>query len=213
MTYLAQYLGLFLVRLLETEVLQHHRIRFTFLSDQRLHFCHLLPSSFTHFFQTRTGNMHWHGWKRKLSGGGGAECTGGDERVRCIYHTRPGMRQNDRFITTILFSWSREAKIEIEFEIQSIGQPYCIGAFQKALGAPARPFYLSFCVILSFFYENLSVTQGSSQIRLSRLTRNPLCFLKLGHTTEAEKTVNRKAFEMLSSNQNMLLSSEIWLCS
>ena len=48
-TYLAQYLHLYQVRLLETKVFSHHRIRFTFLPDQRLHFCHLLPSSSTRF--------------------------------------------------------------------------------------------------------------------------------------------------------------------
>ena len=31
--------------------------------------------------------------------------------------------QNDRFITIILFSWLREAKIEIKSEIQLIAQP------------------------------------------------------------------------------------------
>ena len=103
-TYLAQYLCLFQVRLLETEVFPHHRIHFTSLRDLRLPFCHLWPSSSARVFQTPTGNMHQHGWKRKFSGGWGAECTGRDGRVCCIYHKRHGVWQNDCFITIILFS-------------------------------------------------------------------------------------------------------------
>ena len=87
----------------------------------------LLPSSAVLFY-TFFPNTHWQyapAWlKVKIFGQGGAECTGGDGRVRCIYLTRHGVRQNDRFITIILFSWSREAKIEIESEIQLIAQPY-----------------------------------------------------------------------------------------
>ena len=128
-TYHAQYLPLFRVRLLKTKVFSHHRVHV-------VHFRNVfLPCStvflYTFFQNThwqyalaiRTGNTHWRGWKRKLSGVGGAECTGGDGMVCCIYHTRHGVRQNDHFITIILFSWSREAKIEIE--IQLITQPYC----------------------------------------------------------------------------------------
>ena len=68
-TYLAQYLHLFQVRLLETKVFPHHRIRFTFLPDQRL------PSStvsvYTVFFaesenlQAGKGRSRVHRWKWK----------------------------------------------------------------------------------------------------------------------------------------------------
>ena len=103
---LSSTISLFRVRLLEIKVFQHHRIRFTFVPDQKLHFCHLLQSSSTRFSKTRTGNMHRRSWKRKFSGGGGAECTGGDGRVRCIYHTRHCVRQNDRYYV-ILFKGSQ----------------------------------------------------------------------------------------------------------
>ena len=76
-----------------------------------------------HTLATCTGNTHRRGWKRTFSSGGGVECTGGDGRVPCIYHTRHGVWQNDPFITIILLSWLREAKIEIEIEIQLIAQP------------------------------------------------------------------------------------------
>ena len=69
--------------------------------------------SSTVFFYMFFQNMHWQyalairsgmAESENFRGGGGAECTGGDGRVCCIYHTRHGVRQNDRFIAIILFS-------------------------------------------------------------------------------------------------------------
>ena len=87
-----------------------------------------LPSSTAS--STRFFPKHAHGVaerKNIQAGAGGVECTGGDGRVCCIYHTRGDLQQNDRFITIILFSWLREAKIEIKIEIQVIIQPYLVG--------------------------------------------------------------------------------------
>ena len=77
------------------------------------------------FIYTFFQNTHWQyasAWlKATIFRQGIVGCTGGDGRVHCIYHTRQGVRQNDRFIAIILFSWSREAKIKIE--IQLMAQP------------------------------------------------------------------------------------------
>ena len=72
-------------------------IRFTFLPDQKSAF---LPSSTVVFYMFFQNKMHWLESKHFLAGAGQRECTGGDGRV-CIYHTRHGMRQNDRFNTII----------------------------------------------------------------------------------------------------------------
>ena len=76
----------------------------------------------------------------------------GDGRVRCIYHTRHGVRQNTRFITIISFSRSGEGKIEIKIEIQLIAQPYMIGTFRN----------------IFFFFFNSS--QIETQYQLHHLT-------------------------------------------
>ena len=131
------------------EVFQHHRIRFTFLPDQRLHFCHLLPSSSTCFFKTCTGNTHWQYAPAWLEA----------NIFRRGQSAQVEMEGFAAFITQdiacgrrIVLLWlscfhdqGRSFQKETEIKIQLIAQPY------------AHPFNLvSITLSLSFFGSSIS---------------------------------------------------------